>query len=44
MIQLSREEIWNALTGLTPSHVRACPKPGHVFPMSYVVVLLRSVA
>ena len=28
------------LTGLTPPHFCACPKPGHGFPTSYVVVFV----
>jgi hypothetical protein len=36
-IQLSRGEDWIPLTGLTPPHFCACPKPGPEFPTSYVV-------
>jgi hypothetical protein len=28
------------LTGATLSHICACPKPGHIFPTSYVVVFI----
>jgi hypothetical protein len=28
-----------SLNGLTPPHLCACPKPGHGFPTSYVMIL-----
>ena len=37
-IQLIRGTVWIQLTGFTPSHFCACPKQGHGFPTSYVVV------
>ena len=33
-----RRRIEILLTGLTPPHLCACPKPGPRFPISYVVV------
>ena len=33
-----RTETGIPLTGVTPPHVCACPKPGPGFPMSYVLV------
>ena len=38
------ERVGIPLTGLTPPHFYACPKPGPEFPTSYVVVFLCSVS
>jgi hypothetical protein len=36
--QLSKEEGWIPLTGLTLPHICSCPNPGTGFPSSYVMV------